>query len=78
MAAEIIGHCSGIVRVCVCVYVCVCVCGSLGRVCRLRSDKAVENPGLERKRGEQGRAIELLHWSIVLTRAARGTAAAAL
>lgn len=29
----------------------------VGRVCRLRSDKAVENPGLERKRGEQGRAL---------------------
>lgn len=71
-----IGHCFGIVRACG--RACVRACGSLGRVRRLRSDKAVENPGLERKRGEQGRAIELLHWSIVLTRAARGTAAAAL
>lgn len=46
----------------------VCV---LDRVWKLRSDKALENPRLERKRGEQAR-----HWSIVLTRTARGTAAA--
>lgn len=76
VAAEMIGHCSGIVHMCA--QVCVCLCRSLGWVCRLRSNKAVENPGLGRERGEQGRAIELLHQSIVLTRAARGTVAATL
>lgn len=37
-----------------------CVCFA-GRVCGLRSDKAVENPRLERKRGEQA-----WHWASAL------------
>lgn len=68
------GHGFGIVHTCVCV----CLCRSVSWECSLRSNKAVENPGLGRVRGEQGQAIELLHWSIMLTRAARGTVAATL
>lgn len=48
VAAEMIGHCSTL-------------CVHAGLVWRLRSDKAVENPRLERKRGEQAR-----HWASAL------------
>lgn len=48
VAAEMIGHCSTL-------------CVHAGRVWRLRSDKAVENPRLERTRGVQAR-----HWASAL------------